>query len=239
MTNYPLYIESGPKKKTTQVHVLVLLGCVVQGLTTEDALAATPAEIGRFLAFLNAHGESVDLAAPFTTTVAAHVMEGSWIGHGDPAPGFEPDFAPLGADELATHLRRLGWLREDLLALIGGLAEDQLLAKPEKGRPLYAVIEHVASAHYSYTQATVGKVEGLLPALKEVQLGPAALSDALPRFWSISTARLAAMTREERTRLVPRGEKVWTARRGIRRTLEHEWEHFREIERRLKRAATG
>lgn len=236
MTNYPLYIESGPRKKTTQVHVLALLGCVVHGPTTEEALATTPREVRRFLAFLTAHGETVDPAAPFTTTIAAHVMEGSWIGQGDPASGFEPDFAPLERGELATHLQRLGWLREDLLALIAGLTEAELLAKPEQGRPLYSVIEHAAGAHYTYMQAMIGKVEGLLPALKEVQLGPLSLDGALPRFWTISSARLAAMTDDEGTRQVQRGEKLWTARRGMRRTLEHEWEHFREIERRLRPA---
>ena len=234
MTNYPLYVESGPKQKTTQVHVLTLLGCVVHGATTGEALAATPAEISRFLAFLRAHGEPADPAAPFTTTIAAHVTEGSWIGQGDPAPGFEPDFAPLEAAELGKQLHRLGWLREDLLALISGLSGDELEAKPEKGRSVYSVIEHAASAHYAYMQATVGKVEGLLPALKEVQQGAGGISESLFRFWNISSARLAAMTHDERTRRVQRGEKAWTARRGLRRTLEHEWEHFRKIERRLK-----
>jgi hypothetical protein len=79
----------------------------------------------------------------------------------------------------------------------------------------------------------VGKVEGLLDARKAVEAGPDTAAEALPRFWKLSSDRLAAMSEDERTRIVQRGERQWSARRGIRRTLEHEWEHFREIERRV------
>ena len=91
MTKYRLYVESGPRMKTTMVHVFDLLGCVANAKTTEDALGATDHEIREFLHFLERHGEDVDPDAPFTTSVGQHVMEGSWIGYGDPEPGFEPD----------------------------------------------------------------------------------------------------------------------------------------------------
>lgn len=235
MTEYRLYVESGPKQRTTQVHVLALLGCVVQGPTTAETLEATPEEIRRFLRFLKKHGEAANPEAPFTTTVAAHEMGGSWIGQGDPVAGFEPDFAPLPPDELALHVRRLGWLREDLMELLHDLTPQKLTESPAKGRATWPIVQHAANAHYAYLQATVDKVEGLLDALKQVEGGgPEAAADSLPRFWRISSARLAAMTEDERTRVVQRGQKQWTARRGMRRTLEHEWEHFREIERRVK-----
>ncbi|MSQ11860.1 MAG: hypothetical protein EXR48_04115 [Dehalococcoidia bacterium] len=42
MTEYPLYVESGPRRRKTMVHVLDLLGCMVQEPTTEEALEAAP-----------------------------------------------------------------------------------------------------------------------------------------------------------------------------------------------------
>ena len=45
MTEYALYLESGPKHKKTMVHVLGLLGCIAQGPTTEAALEAAPQAI--------------------------------------------------------------------------------------------------------------------------------------------------------------------------------------------------
>src|SRR2546425_682760 len=80
----PLYLESGPRRKTTMVHVLDLLGCVANGPTTEAALEAAPDAIREYLRFLRRHGAAAEPGAPFTTSIAAHVMEGSWIGYGDP-----------------------------------------------------------------------------------------------------------------------------------------------------------
>src|SRR3989454_12589478 len=98
--------------KTTMVHIFDLLGCIANGPTTDAALEATPGEIREFLRFLKRHGEKVDPEKRFTTKIAAHVIEGSWIGQGDPAPGFAPDFEPLSPKDERTYLRRFQWLRE-------------------------------------------------------------------------------------------------------------------------------
>ena len=59
MTEYALYLESGPRRRTTMVHVLDLLGCIAQGPTTEEALEATPDAIRAYLRFLRRHGDVV------------------------------------------------------------------------------------------------------------------------------------------------------------------------------------
>jgi hypothetical protein len=41
------------------------------------------------------------------------------------------------------------------------------------------------------------------------------------------------MSAEERNRQVPHGQQIWTARRGLRRMLEHDWEHMQEVRGRL------
>jgi hypothetical protein len=46
-----VFVESGPKRRKTMVHVTDLLGCIAQGPTTEDALEATPEAIHTFAAF--------------------------------------------------------------------------------------------------------------------------------------------------------------------------------------------
>jgi hypothetical protein len=53
-------------------------------------LEATPTAIRSFLRFLQSHGEAIDPQMPFTTTVVEHVMEGHWLGEGNPVPGFAP-----------------------------------------------------------------------------------------------------------------------------------------------------
>lgn len=69
--------------------------------------------------------------------------------------------------------------------------------------------------------------------MKAVEQGPAGAVEALAALWELSSDRLAVMTAAERERVIPHGRVPWTARRGLRRMLEHEWEHFRELSRRL------
>ena len=45
--------------------------------------------------------------------------------------------------------------------------------------------------------------------------------------------RLEAMTADERRLQVRHGQSLWTARKMLRRVLEHEWEHHEEIRARL------
>ena len=73
MTTYDLYLESGPRRRKTMVHVLDLLGCVAVGPTTDDAIAATPEAIRAYRRFLCRHGEDIDPDAPFDTRVAEHI----------------------------------------------------------------------------------------------------------------------------------------------------------------------
>jgi predicted RNase H-like HicB family nuclease/uncharacterized damage-inducible protein DinB len=226
------------------VHALDLLGCTAQGPTTEAALESTPEAIRAYMRFLQQHGETVDPEAPFTTVVVEHVMEGNWLGNGDPTPGFGPDFGPLSAEELSVHLRRLGWMQGSLLALVRELSSEQLDAEPAGGgRPITRILEHVAESHCTYLRYIVGKVDGLPEALRSLQTALHVsrftfqddnLSAALIHLWQLCAARMEAMTEVERTQRVQHGQVTWTARRGLRRMLEHTWEHRLEIAARIQ-----
>jgi predicted RNase H-like HicB family nuclease len=235
VTEYALYLESGPKMKTTMVHVFDLLGCIANGPTTEAALEAIPGEIREFLRFLKRHGEKVDPEATFTTKIAAHVMEGSWIGQGDPAPGFFPDFEPLTAQDEKAYRRRFQWLGEDIVALISEISQGELSATPSKGRLLPDIVGHVANSEPEYFRASgIGKPEGVTEALKAIEgTQPGALGTAFANLWRLLGGQLERITPEIRTAQIQRGEKLWTARRGFRRALEHPWEHLREMQGRL------
>jgi uncharacterized damage-inducible protein DinB len=232
---YKLYLESGPKMKTTMVHTFELLGCIANGPNTEAALEATPGEIREYLRFLKRHGEDVDPDAPFTTTVAAHVMEGSWIGQGDPAPGFAPDFEALTEEDEAAYRRRFQWLSEDIVALISEAPDDALKAKPDTGRILRDIANHIANAEPEYFRASgIGKPEGVKEALRAIEGADAGdLAARFTELWQLLDTQIERITPEIRTAKVQRGEKLWTARRGFRRGLEHPWEHLREMQRRL------
>ena len=235
MTEYALYLESGPKMKTTMVHMFDLLGCIANGPTTEAALEATPGEIRDFLRFLKRHGEKRDPEKRFTTKIAAHVMEGSWIGQGDPAPGFAPDFEPLAEGDESTYRRRFQWLGEDIVSLISRMADEEFATKPSRERALHDIVTHIANSEPEYFRASgIGKPEGVKEALQAIEDAQAgALAPRLADLWKLLDAQIEGITPEVRNAQVQRGEKLWTARRGFRRALEHPWEHLREIQRRL------
>ncbi len=236
MTEYKLYLESGPRQRKTMVHVLDLLGCIAQGPTTEAALEATPDAIRAYLHFLRRHGEAVKPESKFTTAVAAHVTQGVWLGYGDPTPGFAPDFRPLSADDYSLYLRRLTWLRDDLLEIIRDVPRRHMLAEPKSGgRSIYHILEHVAGSECVYLRYLVGKVEGLSDAMRAVEASPDNLPIALSRLWQISKSRLEILTTAERKQWVKHGQVTWTARRALRRTLEHDWEHLQQLSDRLVR----
>lgn len=235
MTHYALYLESGPRQRKTMVHVVDLLGCIAQGATTPEVLEATPEAIRTFLRFLNRHDTQVSPEADISTSIAAHIMEGHWLGNGDPTPGFAPDFQTLTPEDMETYLQRLTWLHADLLDLIRPLSPEKLLAKPEgSGRSIFHILEHMAESQGVYLRYLVGKVPELSEVLKTVKVGPQEIPTALIQLWEITQSRMRATTQEERSQFVAHGQVTWTARRAMRRMLEHDWEHLVEIANRLE-----
>jgi predicted RNase H-like HicB family nuclease/uncharacterized damage-inducible protein DinB len=236
MTIYTLYLESGPRRRKTMVHVPDLLGCIAQGETTEAALAATPNAIRQYLRFLQRHGAPVDPEATFTANITEHVMEGNWLGNGDPIPGFSVDFQPLEVEAQRLYLTRLAWIQSATLDQIRDLSNEQLVKEPEgKCRSIFLILEHVAGSHMEYLRLQVGKVESMNEAFQAIQPEITSLPDALSNLWQISNLRLEALTENERQRSVLHGQVTWTARRCLRRMLEHSWEHLQEIAERVDR----
>lgn len=233
MPTYKLYLESGPRKYKTMVHVLDLLGCVAAGPTTEAAAVATPEAIRAFLRFLQRHGEDVDPDQGIETQVAEHITEGQFLGNGSPTAVYVPDLKPLKPKELERLVTRLEWLQSDLLELLRGLSARQLDAKTTHGRAIRDILLHIVGAERGYMGTAFGKIEGLAAAARGIDRPGADLLAQIPRVRAVEFARLRAATLEERERVVRRGEYTRTLRRAIRRMLEHGWEHYREIEARL------
>ena len=232
MTEYRLYLESGPRRKKTMVHVLDLLGCIANGPSTEVALERTPAAIQRYLAFLKRHGDPKNPEKEFTTVIAEHIMEGVWLGNGDPSIVFEPDLEALAADEMERLIGRLEWMRLDLNVLVGDMSEVDLNRKPAKGRAIGAILEHILESEYSYMYA-FGRPDGL-PALSSiVKKREGTLLEWMAHVRSGEIEVLRSLTPEQRSEPFIHWKYTRTAKKVMRRMLEHQWEHLVEIEDRL------
>lgn len=232
MTVYDLYLESGPRRKKTMVHVLDLLGCVANGPTTEEALARTPAAIDTFHRFLVRHGEPVDLDEPIETRIVDHITEGVWLGNGDPSIVFEPDLRPLTPEDGERFIARLEWMRAEMNELVGDLSPVQLAEKPAKGRSIQAILEHILESEYAY-MAAFGRLEGLPAQGSIIKKRQGDLLTWMGLVRAKEIERLRALTDQERSRPFIHWKHTRTARKVMRRMLEHQWEHLVEMKERL------
>ncbi len=231
MKTYALYLESGPKRKKTMVHVLELSGCMANGPTTEDALAATPGAIRDYLRFLKRHGEAVYPDAAFETRVAEHITQGDFLGSGAAQAIYGPDFEPLAEAEIEPLLARSGWLREAMASWVETQTDEQLDAAPDVGgRTARAVISHVLPI--GYLSPVLGPGEGLSSLAHAAERGEVLLPYALREIGARNADRVRAATPEQRAAVVQRPEAPRTLRKAVRRMLEHDWEHLAELSRR-------
>ena len=232
---FDVYLETGPKHRKTMTHVPGLAGTIAMGETTEVALDNTRDAIRERIVFLRRHGEKHPDPEPIELNVAEEDTTGGFLGF---AVGvFGVDLEPIPPREVDRQVRWAEWSREELV----GAARAQrggLRAGPQgKGRTPAEILAHVAGSEGAYLNSVVGPVEGLNAAIKEVESNPDDPWDALARAREILLARIRAMTPEERRAVVQRGNAQRTARRMLRRTLEHEWEHVLELRSRLPRKA--
>jgi predicted RNase H-like HicB family nuclease len=225
MKTYDLYVQSGPMRKKTYIHVPSLRGCMLMHHTTADALDAAPNAIRTYLGYLQRHGERVDAKAAFKVRVAEERLDGGFLGSGF----YDPDTQPLTKTESTRALKWLGWLHNDLRRVTEPLTPSRLAAKPPKGRPIRQILTHVC-VEGAYLRA----VPGASRIQREADEGKTDPRDALDRLLVLETERLHAMSDEERTTVRQAGQSPWSANAATRRMLEHGWEHYLEICVRLK-----
>lgn len=233
MITYALSLESGPRRRTTMVHVLDLLGCVATGPTTDDALAATRDAIRAYGRFLSRHGVPVDLDAPIETRVIEHVTEGKWLGNGSPYLTFAADFAPVTDHEIQAWLRRCQGLRAELADWAQARSDEALDASPVGGgRPARAVLLHVIGATGSTLSWALGTARGFSAAHGAAERGELGLAEALRQTGEMVAERVGATTAAERSTVRELSSGSYTLRKALRHVLEHDWEHLAELSRR-------
>jgi len=230
MSSYKLYLESGPRRKKTMVHVLQLLGCTTNGPTTEEALDRTPQAIHAFHRFLERHGQPVENDGLVELVVAEHVTEGIWLGNGDPSIIFEPDLEPVGETEMEQFIGRLAGMGQEVAQLVSPLSQSQREEMPARGRPIETILAHVLESEVAYMQA-FGRLEGLPGNIVEKRQGELlAWTEQVRRH---EFEKLRSLSAAQRSESFIFWKHKRTARKILRRMLEHQWEHLVEIADRL------
>jgi predicted RNase H-like HicB family nuclease/uncharacterized damage-inducible protein DinB len=218
MSRYHVNLEVG-SDGSCMARVIELPGCFAIGPNREQTLDRVRSAIASHVDFLKRHGEQIEGgAAEIEVAQEANVeMTIDTASEMASVACFASDGDAPSDEEIERALRWLTYSRRDLLGLFEGLPPGAL-DRPAAGGEwtLRTILHHVASSEAWY-----------LSRLEEESPGnPSATLEAV-RNWAI--VRLRQLTGLERRRVnVHRGEK-WTARKVLRRFLEHEQEHLAQL----------
>jgi len=231
-------------------HALAEVGCIWQGPVHSEVITRAPGEIARFLRWLKAHGEpgieAVEAAAVKAQVV--EIREVAGFGQSGSAVGiFGPDREPATDRDIDTAVRRLGYARRDLHEAMAGLPPDALDWQPparlsihDAARPalrpaapkrtIRKNLEHICRAQVFYLSRVLGvdAAQGALP-----EPWPKDTFACLEWVVGRSVEALQALTRQQRSGLFQAADPAedWTARKMLRRFVEHEREHAEVVRR--------
>ena len=219
-------------------HVAELPGCFAEGSSAPLAVASVPRAIVGFLAWLKAHREPlvpeaiVSRPTMSDLTVAEVRRAGAALNAGRGSATFDFDMVAWDDYKLERTLRWLGYSRADLLAKIEGMDETALKARHiAPGRTAWRTLEDVADVETEYADYITGAGGGVEivtePSLSDIRERLAAARELLLH-------RARAVPLERRAEIIyPIGtckpNEPWTLAKALRRALEHELEHLREL----------
>ncbi|MFQ6102341.1 MAG: DinB family protein [Anaerolineae bacterium] len=207
-----------------------LPGCIVRAPTRDEALSRVPEATRETHAWLRRHGEP---APPEDESIGIEIAgESTGLGPfdpGDAAALFPPDREPVTPEEMEWAFRMMTHARADLLALVRGLPDDVLDWQPgPRSFSIRRLLRHVGNAEEWYVSRIV-EPETLPSEWEHDEELP--IFEFLEMERRTALARLRQLTEEERsgvfhpTRWTNHPEESWTARKVLRRFLEHEREH--------------
>jgi predicted RNase H-like HicB family nuclease/uncharacterized damage-inducible protein DinB len=215
-------------------HVAELPGCFARADRRDEVEQQLPDAIRRFLAWLAAHGEP-----------APHWRDGDEIGIAGVTEGFGP-FDPgdaamllpdecelLREDDLERAIRLAGYSRADLMAMVADLDDTTLDWKPSATTmSVREILRHIGNVEEWYLSRLVDP-ESLPPEWEHDDLLPIFAFLEMERRTVIESFR--ALPQEARGRVFypthwsRHSDEPWTARKALRRLLEHEREHLMQI----------
>jgi uncharacterized damage-inducible protein DinB len=233
---YHVYVEEGASG--AMAHVAELPGCFAVGSSAPLAVAGVPRAIEGFLAWLKAHREplvpeaSVSRPSMNDLSVAEVRTGGAPLKAGSRAALFDFDKAAWDDYKLERTLRWLDYSRADLLAKIDGKSEQELRARQvAPGRTAWDTLWHVANAEFGYIDQVAGPLEGV-ENITESE--PSDVRERLAAVREVLARKARGVPSDKRGEVIlpdwtDKPGEPWTLAKALRRALEHELEHLREL----------
>lgn len=170
MNGYRLFLESGPRHKTTMVHVTSLLGCISKGPTTEIAVEKTKPAIKIFADFFNKNGENIEFDENGKMEIIEHITEGYFLGQGSPSVVFSSDYDDLNKSELDNYLKRLNIIKLSIAEYIREKTEEELYARlSENSRSIHEILMHMTASELNYLNGFYSKTRIVDEAMENMK----------------------------------------------------------------------
>ena len=208
-----------------------LPGCWTFARSEERALAKAKSAASSWYAWAKRHGESV--APPAKRVEPSEVLRVDYdpVEAGKPEPLFWSEILPVTTQDVERTLRLMTHSRRDLLELVHRLDKDVLRRRPKGGpRTIENCLKHVAIVEWWY----VTRLDIDLPTDF-----PRDRIELLHYTRGLAERELKRLTKDQRTRIFqPRNDpspvcNLWTARKVLRRFVDHERLHTAYIEKTL------
>lgn len=234
------------------------VGCAWRGPVQSEVITRAPGEIARFLQWLKGHGEPgvKVVGAAVVKAQVTEIQEVSGFGQSGSAVGFfGPDREAVSDRDVETAVRRFGYARRDLLEMVAGLPLEALDWQPparlsvhEAARPaprpatpkrtVRQNLEHICRAQAFYLSRLLG-LEAVHLALPEPWP-----NDTFARLKWVAERSVEALQGLSRPLLsgrfrAPDPAEEWTARKMLRRFVEHEREHVEVVRWALELRVSG
>ena len=235
----PIYLDATASGRV-MAHLLEPPGLGVRFPSREAMARDLPGLLDAHLAWLRARGEAVP-AGPSDYVVAEEIVVAGDFESGDDVGFYTPDTVPPTSEEVERYLCIAGHAHTDLLALVeplDGAALDWV--RDERTRPIRRVLRHIVGAELWYMTRIIDdpKAAGLPEIIRDADARCDATEDLVERVriaWPAFQHWARSLTREQRERIVvpvhhASHPERWTARKMLRRCIEHCREHTRSIE---------
>jgi hypothetical protein len=234
MTNYRVGLTK--REGAVDGWVFELPGCRAVGMTVAETVELLPVVIAEHLTWLKLHGET-QVSEGFDFEVVEEVANNGEFC-------FEADSEPLTLNEIETATRRMGYSLDDITVIAEPLSPVVLEWRPPASsvradervpdaRTIREMLEHAAGAEGYFLRNIVEPQpdQPTAPGTDFRRIREATLS----HFGSLNLAESARVYKRQG----PRGVAEWSARKVLRRIINHQRFHTREVEQRLCWLALG
>jgi predicted RNase H-like HicB family nuclease len=205
-------------------------GCWVFGRTPERALQKVRVAVGGWFAWLANHGEKVSVNTEFELDILEKMsVNYNPVRAGKPEPLFWSEVLPITKKDLAWTLRLMKYSREDLLNVVDGLTDDRLTwSPPNEPRTIRNCLRHIACVEPWYMSRLnidlqCERTRNVFSLLDCTRLAVVNCLESFPR----EKMRGVFQPTKDTSPMC----NLWTARKVLRRLVDHERLHTRYIER--------